>query len=258
MSRSGSWKALLWDVDGTLAETELQGHRLAFNAAFAEAGLPWHWDVDTYLQLLRISGGRERMRRFSQERGQALDDAHIERLQQRKQFHYESLVSRGAVELRAGVARLITEASQAGLQQAIVTTSGRAAVKALTDASDAGLGEAFSFWICGEDVARKKPDPLAYAMAIERLGLDPSEILVIEDSRNGLQAATGAGLSCLVTLSASSRAEGGPDGTRGFETALAVLDGLGTADQPLRCHRGPTCPSGLVTLSWLQRLSEAP
>lgn len=251
-------RALLWDVDGTLAETELEGHRCAFNRAFAEEGLPWDWDVDVYLQLLRISGGRERMRAYGRERGSAASEEQIERLQRRKQLHYEQLVRSGAVGLRPGVRRLILEASAAGLPQAIVTTSGRASVQALAQGAAAGLAKAFAFWVCGEDVERKKPDPQGYWQAIERLGLAPNQVLAIEDSRNGLQAASSAGLPCLVTLSDSSRWEAGADGQEGFEAALAVLDSLGEADRPLRQHRGPACPPEQVTLSWLQHLRAAP
>jgi HAD superfamily hydrolase (TIGR01509 family) len=247
-------QALLWDVDGTLAETELEGHRRAFNRAFAGEGLPWHWDVETYLSLLRISGGRERMRVFCRDRGESASEALIERLQQSKQRHYDLLVRSGAVGLRLGVRRLILEAHAAGLAQVIVTTSGRASVQALAQGAAAGLIETFAFWICGEDVARKKPDPEGYRQAIERLGLDPGQALAIEDSRNGLQAASGSGLPCLVTLSDSSRWEAGADGRQGFDTALAVLDSLGEPGSPLRQHRGPAAAPAHVTLDWLQRL----
>lgn len=251
-------RALLWDVDGTLAETELEGHRRAFNLAFAEEGLPWCWDVATYLTLLRISGGRERMRSFASQEGQDVSEAQMERLQLRKQRHYEQLVRSGAVGLRPGVRRLILEASAARLPQVIVTTSGRASVRALAEGAAAGLLDAFGFWICGEDVTCKKPHPEGYQRAIERLDLRPDEVLAIEDSLNGLQAASRAGLPCLVTLSDSSRWEAGSDGQAGFEAALAVLDSLGEPERPLRQHRGPDAPPEQVTLSWLQRLRAEP
>lgn len=247
-------RALIWDVDGTLAETELEGHRRAFNLAFAEEGLSWSWDVDTYLPLLRISGGRERMRAYGRDHDQPLSDVLIERLQQRKQLHYDRLVRSGGVGLRPGVRRLILECRAAGLQQAIVTTSGRASVQALAHGAAAGLSEAFAFWVCGEDVERKKPDPQGYRQAIDRLGLAPEQVVAIEDSRNGLEAAISAGLSCLVTLSDSSSWEAGPSGCEGFETALAVLDGLGEPEQPQRQLDGAGPSPCLVTLPWLQQL----
>lgn len=250
-------RALLWDVDGTLAETEIEGHRRAFNRAFAAEGLDWYWDVATYLQLLRISGGRERMRVYGQDRSEPVSESLIERLQQRKQRHYEQIVSSGAVGLRPGVRRLILEAHAEGLHQVIVTTSGRASVQALAKGAASSLIEAFAFWVCGEDVERKKPDPQGYQQAIERLGLQPEEALAIEDSRNGLLAASSSGVACLVTLSDSSRWEAGEDGQQGFQRALAVLDGLGEPGLPLRQHRGPALAPEHVTLPWLQRLKAA-
>ena len=122
------------------------------------------------------------------------------------------------------------------------------------------LAAGFDFWICGEDVARKKPDPEAYQRGIERLELPAKAIMAIEDSRNGLQAATGAGLACLVTLSASSRQEflepwaASEPAAAPFHSALAVLDGLGDGQRPARCLQGAPCPDGQVTLSWLQDL----
>ena len=243
--------ALLWDVDGTLAETELDGHRRAFNRAFAEEGLPWRWDAATYLEWLAISGGRERLRAFlSAREGQPPCEARIERLQARKQVHYGELVRSGGLALRPGVARLMRQAAAAGLPQAIVTTSGRQAVEALLAGAGAELRPALSFWICGEDVQRKKPDPEGYRAALARLALAPASALAIEDSRNGLLAASGAGLPCLVTLSLSSRHEAAA-GPAAFEAALAVLDGLGSPQKPLRVLRGPACPEGQVTLAWL-------
>jgi len=241
-------------VDGTLAETELDGHRRAFNLAFAEEGLSWRWDVETYLALLCISGGRERMGAFGRACGEPVSEALIERLQRRKQWHYEQVLRSGAVGLRPGVRRLIREASAAGLAQAIVTTSGRASVEALMQAAGADLAEAFAFWVCGEDVARKKPDPEGYRQAIQRLGLPAAQVLAIEDSRNGLEAALGAGLPCLVTLSDSSRREAEADGQNAFRNALAVLDSLGDALRPPRQQRGPGVAPKLVSLSWLQAL----
>jgi len=266
---AGPLQALLWDVDGTLAETELEGHRRAFNQAFAEEGLPWHWDPATYLRLLAVSGGKERLSRFLTDvEGKVPSEDRLVRLQSRKQVHYGDLMRAGALPLRPGVARLVREAAAAGLDQAIVTTSGRAAVEALCQGMAADLRACFRFWICGEDVSRKKPDPEAYQLAIDRLGTAPAAILAIEDSRNGLLAATGAGLACLVTLSASSRHEAeaasaavpaAPErGADPFDRALAVLDGLGAPDLPAHPHRGPGCPAGQVTLSWLQDLIAAP
>ena len=190
-------QALLWDVDGTLADTEQQGHRPAFNAAFTAAGLPWHWDSSTYQRLLHTSGGRERILAWMDELGQR-DEGLAAQLHRSKQQHYGDLLSRGAVPLRPGVLALACEAAAAGLQQWIVTTSGRAAVAALLQNAPE-LEAFFGGWICGDDVTRKKPNPQAYVMALGQLNLPASEVLAIEDSPQGLAAARGAGLEVVIT-----------------------------------------------------------
>lgn len=238
--------ALLWDVDGTLAETEFEGHRPAFNAAFADLGLPWHWDAATYRRLLAVSGGRERIGAWAREReGHPPDSGLLEALLESKRRHYGLLVRSGAVALRPGVARLICEAAAAGLQQAIVTTSGRSAVADLIAGSLADLAGAFRFHICGEDVAIKKPDPEAYRLALQRLDLPAARVLALEDSSNGLRSALGAGLTTLVTLSSLSRGE--PAGA--FAGAAAVVVGLDAAPAG-----SPHCAGPVVTLSCLQSL----
>ncbi|MFZ0408845.1 MAG: HAD-IA family hydrolase [Cyanobium sp.] len=248
-------KAVFWDVDGTLAETEMAGHRLAFNHAFAEAGLPWQWDPPTYLRLLRVTGGRERLAVFLAEvEGGVPESSRLDQLQDRKQMHYRELVRGGALVLRAGVARLMAEIAEAGISQAIVTTSGRSAVAALIQASEVDLQRHLSFWVCGEDVARKKPDPEAYRLAVARAGVEPEQVLVVEDSAQGLRAAAAAGLGTLVTLSQVSASEP----AAAFAAALAVLDGLGEESRPACVRRGPACQGGQVTLSYLQRLLMEP
>ena len=243
--------ALLWDVDGTLAETELEGHRCAFNLAFAEAGLSWQWDVALYQQLVRISGGRERISAFlTQVEGAVPDPQRVERLQRAKQHHYNALVEQGALRLRPGVERLIRSARLSGLPQAIVTTSSRTAVQALLNQLLPDHDACFSLWVCGEDVPRKKPDPAAYALALARLDLPPAEAIALEDSGNGVAAATGAGITTVVTCSGSSATEA----PEAFAAAAVVLDHLGEVDQPNSVQRGPACPRGCVTLSYLQQL----
>jgi HAD superfamily hydrolase (TIGR01509 family) len=179
----GSLRALLWDVDGTLAETERDGHRIAFNRAFAEHGLAWVWDPSTYLDLLAVSGGRERLRWFlCQRQRQDPPETLLEALQQSKQRHYRQLVEQGELVLRPGVRRLITAAAAAGLVQAIVTTSGRSAVEALLASQLPDLEGMLAVRVCGEDVAAKKPDPEAYRLALRRLGLPAAQAVAIEDS----------------------------------------------------------------------------
>ncbi len=241
-------RALLWDVDGTLAETERDGHRVAFNRAFAEAGLPLHWQEDDYGRWLEISGGHERLRAALTElEGEPPEPERVRALQACKQRHYTSLLAAAGLGLRPGVAELVAEARAAGLVQAIVTTSGRQALQGLEQQLLESLGPAFSLRLCGEDVARKKPDPEAYHRAVTALGWPAAELLAIEDSPQGLAAAAAAGVPCLLTLSHYSR----PLPLERFAAARAVVSGLG-GDAVV--HRGPPCQAGRITLSYLQSL----
>lgn len=198
-------KALIFDVDGTLADTERDGHRPAFNAAFAEHGLDWHWDEALYGKLLAITGGKERIRHFGERHAPgvaARDDfaALVKQLHATKTAHYVRLVDQGGLALRPGVARLIAEARRAGIRLAIATTTSPENVGALLRAT---LGDGAEEWFevigAGDIVPAKKPAPDIYRWVLERLGLPASACLAIEDSANGLRAAQGAGLRCLVT-----------------------------------------------------------
>ena len=240
--------ALLWDVDGTLAETERDGHRRAFNRAFREAGVSAHWDVHGYGDLLAMTGGAERIGAYlTRQEGQSPDPQRVAALHASKQRHYAALVAQGELALRPGVRQLIEAAAAAGLRQAIVTTSGRGAVDALAKQLFADLMGAFDGWVCGGDVARKKPDPQAYRLALELLQLEPSQACAIEDSSAGLTAALGAGLSCVVSLSHYSAQEP----VDRFAGAGAVVDQLGDGAQVLQ---GPPCQDGRITLSYLESL----
>lgn len=193
-------KALLWDVDGTLAETERDGHRVAFNLAFAEAGLNWGWTEQRYAELLEITGGRERMLAdMATQPGAPASplqkDALARQLHLRKNQHYAALVAEGRIQARPGVVALIREAAAAGLMQAIVTTTSRSNVQALLPTLlGPHWGACFSAVLCGEDTERKKPDPEVYSLALHRLGLAPHQALAIEDSTPGAKAAHAAGV----------------------------------------------------------------
>ncbi len=240
--------ALLWDVDGTLAETERDGHRRAFNRAFREAGVSAHWDVDGYGELLAITGGAERIGAYlTHQEGQPADPQWVAALHASKQRHYAALVAEGELVLRPGVRQLIEAAAEAGLRQGIVTTSGRGAVDALAKQLFADLLGAFDVWVCGGDVARKKPNPEAYQLALELLELEPNQACAIEDSSTGLTAALGAGLACVVSLSHYSAQEP----VSRFVGAGAVVNQLGDGAQVLQ---GPPCQDGRITLSYLESL----
>lgn len=206
-------QALIFDVDGTLAETERDGHRPAFNAAFAECGLDWHWGETLYGELLAVTGGKERMRHYAERYAPEVDaradvDALIKRLHAAKTAHYVRLVGAGRLPLRPGVAELIAEARAAGIRLAIATTTSPENVGALLDAS---LAPGSSHWFevigAGDVVAAKKPAPDIYRWVLDRLALPAGACLAIEDSENGLRAALGADLRCLVTVGEYTRGQ---------------------------------------------------
>ncbi len=190
-------KALIFDCDGTLAETE-EAHRTAFNQAFAGAGLDWHWSVDRYRELLKVTGGKERIAHFiAEEQRQRVD---ITALHLAKNALYSDTVRSGKVALRPGVMRIITAAQAQGVALAIATTTSRSNLDSLIAATPLrGIG--FAAIVTGEDVTRKKPDPEAYHIALNRLSLSPDVCIAFEDSKNGIDAARGAGIATIVTPS---------------------------------------------------------
>jgi HAD superfamily hydrolase (TIGR01509 family) len=218
-------RALLWDVDGTIAETEGHGHRVAFNLAFAEAGLGWRWDLPRYAALLEVSGGRERLLQDMAVRPDAPADpaareALARELHRLKTAHYARIVAEGGIGARPGVLRVMAECAQAGIAQAIVTTTSRANVDALLPRLlGPGWRDRIAAIVCAEDAPLKKPHPQAYAVALARLGIGPAEALALEDSPNGLRAATAAGVPCCVTRSLYFR-------RAGFPGAALVCDDL--------------------------------
>lgn len=202
-------EAVLWDVDGTLAETERDGHRIAFNRAFEAEGVPWRWDEQRYGELLRVAGGRERMLfdMQSQMQAPALQaerEALAARLHPIKNRLYAEIVARRELPLRPGVAELFDDCAAAGVQMAVVTTTSRGNVDALLGAHLGPLWQSrFAAVVCAEDAPRKKPDPEAYEVALQRLGLQArrERVVAIEDSPAGVAAARAAGIAVVVTRS---------------------------------------------------------
>ena len=198
-------KALIFDVDGTLAETE-EAHRAAFNQTFEKWGLGWHWTEDDYRQLLKTTGGKERMRAHQQtlpNSARRLSDEDIAKLHIEKTAAYGAILASGQLQLRPGVADLITKARARGLKVAVATTTNTPNVEALCQCCWGKPAlEVFDHVAAGDMVKQKKPAPDVFLLALEQLGLPADDCIAFEDSRNGVLSAKGAGLRTLVTPSA--------------------------------------------------------
>ncbi|TDX33749.1 HAD-IA family hydrolase [Rhodovulum visakhapatnamense] len=196
-------KALIFDLDGTLAETE-ETHRAAFNATFAAHGLDWHWSRDDYAVLLKTGGGKERLRAFQAGLPEAarLPEAELVRLHAEKTETFGRMIAEGAVGLRPGVEDLILHAREADMAIAMATTTSRPNVEVLARTCwGKPADRVFDVIASGDEVERKKPDPAIYRLALDRLGLPPRECLAFEDSHIGLQSARAAGLGVVITPS---------------------------------------------------------
>ncbi len=241
-------QALLWDVDGTLAETERDGHRVAFNRAFEALGLPWRWDEARYGELLRVTGGRERLMADMAQRSDAPGNAGEREILARelhtiKSKHYAELVSAAQLPLRPGVRELIDEAAAAGVRQAITTTTSRSSMAALMRVNlGADWQRCFAAVVCGEDVRHKKPDPEVFKQALALMNLSPLQALALEDSPGGVAGARAAGVPVVVTRSSYFE-------HADIEDAIAIGPGLHTRQGWQPALAGA---QGRVTLADLQ------
>jgi len=245
-------QALIFDVDGTLADTE-EMHRLAFNRAFAEYGIPWEWSPALYERLLAVSGGRERIDFYMREElakgpGEILTPDLIRELHARKTALYAEMLRLGQLRLRPGVARLLREARDAGLKLALATSSARSNLETLLDMNlPADWRDWFDAIESCDTVQAKKPSPAVYLAALRGLNLPASACIAFEDTLNGLKAARAAQLLTVITTHRYTQA-------RQFPGAALVTDGLGEPDAPCAVTAGSLLGEACVTVALLRRL----
>jgi len=234
-----SLKAFIFDVDGTLSDTERDGHRVAFNQAFDEYGMDWHWSVETYGKLLAVTGGKERMKFYVEKFldkdkiPENIEDK-IPELHAAKTRHYTELLSTGAIPLRPGVERLINEARERGFRLAIATTTTPENVTALlTHTLGADSIDWFEVIAAGDIVPAKKPAPDIYDYALKEMNLSADECIAFEDSANGIKSSIGANLNTIITINDYTM-------EHNFTDASIVLDQMGEPDRPFSVIAGNT------------------
>ncbi|MBL7162697.1 MAG: HAD-IA family hydrolase [Anaerolineales bacterium] len=224
-------KAVFFDQDGVIIDTERDGHRIAFNRTFKEFGYDFEWDVEFYHELLQVAGGKERMKHHLLTKGFGVEikpedvDEHIKKMHLRKTAIFVGMIESGELPLRPGVKRLMQEVNDSGLILGVCTTSNERSAKAVAYGVLKDIN--FEFVLAGDVVSKKKPDPAIYNLALEKTGFKPEECIVMEDSRNGVLAAHAAGLNIVATTNIYTAREdlsdsdiivttlGDPDGEKG-------------------------------------------
>ena len=239
--------AVFWDVDGTIADTELCGHRVAFNLAFKDFDLDWFWDEANYLELLKISGGLNRIIHYRDKIHSNLTNENCSKIQLRKRSYYKKLIQSGKIKARSGVLRLIKEIGDCNIEQYIVTTSGRESLDPFLQTSLYSHLKFFSQIITYENVINHKPFPDAYNLAKELSKQSSESCIVIEDSIIGVEAAKAANLKCLMTLPPWSKSL-----KRINKKADACVDSLGNTERNSKLVFGKPLINKIVDLAYLR------
>jgi HAD superfamily hydrolase (TIGR01509 family) len=251
--------ALIFDCDGVLADTERDGHRPAFNQTFREFGVPVEWSENTYGRKLQIAGGKERMAseltpEFVRANGLPEDPegqaAELAKWHRRKTEIYTDMVAAGRLPTRPGIRRIVGEAQDSGWKLAVASTSAEPSVRAILEqAVGAERAGRFDVVLAGDVVPKKKPAPDIYLLALQRLGVTAGEALVVEDSRNGLLAAHGAGLRCVMTVNGYTEEE---DNSEAILVVTSLGDPGGERTRVI-ANRGSARPADYITLADLER-----
>ena len=247
-------EGVYWDLDGTIANTELEAHLPAFNNAFNDLGIEWNWNINEYIELLRINGGKNRIAYYSKLNNHSLSDDLIIKIHEKKQFHYLEIIKKNCVNFKTGVFRLINELNRKKIRQFIVTSSSRKQVDLLVEYLFNGFNP-FEFIISSDDVEFKKPNPLPYLKAVKLSGIKKNNSIVFEDSNPGLKSSLAAKLP---TIFVPSNIPMVLDKKLELD---CILDSLGDENIVANVIKGPKLKKSYVDYSflneYLMRISNA-
>ena len=237
-------EGVYWDLDGTIANTELEAHLPAFNITFKDLGISWHWDTNKYINLLNINGGKNRIAYYSKSNNDDLSEDLIKEIHEKKQFYYLEIIKKNCVNFKTGVFRLINELHRKKVRQFIVTSSSRNQVDLLVEYLFNGFNP-FEFIISSEDVEFKKPNPLPYLKAIKLSGINKNNSIVFEDSNPGLKSSLAAGLPTIFVPSNI------PIVLEENIKLNCILDSLGDENNVANVIKGPKLKKSYVDYSFL-------